>query len=53
MVLGFMYAEEHPLMTESAYPYTSGTGQKGACKYKASEGVGGVKGFKEVAKTAS
>jgi len=53
MVLAFMYAEENPLMTESAYPYTSGTGSVGSCKYESSKGVGSVAGFKEVAHTAS
>lgn len=53
MVLGFMYAEEHPLMTEAAYPYTSGTGKQGSCKYESSEGVGKVRGFKDVGKSAS
>ena len=53
MVLGFMYAEEHPLMTEAEYPYTSGKGKSGSCRYESSEGVGTVKGFKEVAKSSS
>jgi len=53
MVLGFMYAEQHPLMTEAEYPYTSGKGKAGTCKYESSEGVGAVKGFKEVAKSAT
>jgi len=48
MVLGFQYAEENPLMTEAAYPYTSGKGKSGSCKYKKSEGVGKVRGFEEV-----
>jgi hypothetical protein len=33
MVLGFMYAETNPLMTEEEYPYTSGTGKDGKCTY--------------------
>ena len=53
MVLGFMYAEDHPLMTEAEYPYTSGTGKSGACKYESSEGVGKVKSFKEVSKSST
>merc|ERR1711939_610891 len=53
MVLGFQYAEENPLMTEAAYPYTSGKGKSGSCKYKKSEGVGKVRGFEEVSKSAS
>jgi C1A family cysteine protease len=53
MVLGFMYAEQHPLMTEAEYPYTSGTGKAGTCHYVSSEGVGTVAGFKEVAKSAT
>jgi len=53
MILGFMYAEDSPLETELEYPYTSGTGKSGSCKYKSSEGVGTVKGFKEVAKSAT
>jgi len=53
MVLGFMYAEKNPLMTEAAYPYTSGGGHSGSCKYQKSEGVGSVKGFEEVSKSAS
>jgi len=53
MVLGFMYAEDHPLMTEAEYPYTSGTGKSGTCHYKSSEGVGSVEGFKEVSKTSA
>lgn len=48
MVLGFMYAETSPLMTEAAYPYTSGGGKSGSCKYEKSEGVGTVGGFEEV-----
>lgn len=52
MVLGFMYAETNPLMTEEAYPYTSGEGKSGACMYEASEGVGKVGGFEEVDKSA-
>jgi cathepsin L len=53
MVLGFMYAEENPLMTEAEYPYTSGTGKVGACTYEKSKGVGTVKGFKEVSKSSA
>ena len=52
MVLGFMYAEENPLMTEAEYPYTSGAGKKGECKYEASKGVGNVGGFEEVSQSA-
>merc|ERR1711988_846599 len=33
-------SEENPLMTEAEYPYTSGTGKQGSCKYEKSEGVG-------------
>lgn len=51
MVLGFMYAEDSPLMTEAEYPYTSGTGTDGKCKYEASKGVGSVAGFEEVSKS--
>merc|ERR1712032_1293076 len=53
MVLGFMYAEKNPLMTEEAYPYTSGTGHVGSCKYDKSEGVGSVEGFEEVSKSVN
>jgi KDEL-tailed cysteine endopeptidase len=53
MVLGFMYAEKSPLMTEDAYPYTSGTGRSGSCKYEKSEGVGKVAGFEEVSKSTT
>ena len=53
MVLGFEYAEKSPLMTESEYPYTSGGGKSGSCKYDESKGVGKVNGFKEVSKSAS
>ena len=53
MVLAFMYAESSPLMSESDYPYSSGTGKVGSCAYESSKGVGSVAGFKEVAHTAS
>jgi len=51
MVLGFMYAEESPLMTEADYPYTSGGGKSGECQYDADKGVGKVGGFEEVSKS--
>ena len=36
-------------MTEAEYPYVSGgTKQKGHCKYEKSQGVGHIKGFKDV-----
>ena len=42
----FRYVEKFPLMTEKEYPYTAKTGK--VCKYKADEGVGKVKTFKDV-----
>jgi C1A family cysteine protease len=48
MELGFLYAEENPLMKEADYMYTSGEGKTAACKYEKSEGVGSVKAFEEV-----
>lgn len=45
MALAFMYAEEDPLMRESAYPYTA---KNGSCQYVKSEGVGGDTGYKGV-----
>jgi len=39
-------------MTEGDYPYTSGGGTDGSCKYEKSKGVGTVAGFEEVGKTA-
>jgi C1A family cysteine protease len=39
-------------MTELDYPYTSGAGKKGSCKYEASKGVGSVDGFEQVSQSA-
>jgi len=50
MVLGYLYAEESPLMKEEDYEYTSGKGKVASCKYEKSEGVGNVGGFEEVSK---
>ena len=50
MELGFIYAEESPLMEEIDYEYTSGKGKVAACKYNLSGGVGKVRDYEEVAK---
>lgn len=47
MALAFMYAESHPLMTESDYPYTPSTGLF-KCKYDKSKGVVKVSTYKNV-----
>ena len=40
------YAKTHPVMYETAYPYTSGTTMKsGSCTYDATQGHGGVSSF--------
>lgn len=47
MDYAFEYVETHPLMTESAYPYTA---RKGSCQYVKSQGVGKVKSYSDVQK---
>ena len=39
-------------MSEDDYPYTSGEGTSGACKYDATKGVGKVGGFEQVAQNS-
>jgi cathepsin L len=48
MDYAFEYVKTHPLMKESAYPYTGHHTKYSKCKYEASEGVGHVKGFNDV-----
>ena len=45
---GFKYVEESGLCTESAYPYTSGSGVRGTCKKSKCSTAVTVKGFKDV-----
>jgi len=42
-----------PLELEKTYPYTSGTGTRGSCKYNKSKGVGTVSGHQDVGQSAS
>jgi cathepsin L len=37
--------EDHPLMLEAKYPYTA---HKGSCRYEKSEGMGKIRGYKDV-----
>merc|ERR1719183_1509343 len=49
MDYAFTYAEKHAMVTETAYPYTSGKGKTGKCdKSKATGGAVKVSGFKDV-----
>jgi len=47
------YMKTTALETEASYPYTSGTGITGTCKYNASLGVAKVTGYTEVAATST
>jgi len=37
--------DDHPLMLEAKYPYTA---KKGSCHYEKSEGMGKIRGYKDV-----
>jgi len=45
---GFKFVEENGLCTESSYPYTSGSGTRGACKKSKCSAVVKVHSFKDV-----
>jgi C1A family cysteine protease len=54
MDYAFAYIKaSHPLELESTYPYTSGSGSRGTCKYCASKGVGKVSGYSDISQSAS
>jgi len=53
MDFAFSYLESHPQQLEADYPYTSGHGRQGTCKYDSSKGVGTVSGYSDVRKSAS
>lgn len=42
------YAKTNPIESESDYPYTSGRGVTGSCKYNKSKGIGGTTGYHSV-----
>ena len=44
----FFYLEHHLQELESDYPYTSGTGQSGSCKYDKTKGKVGIKTYTNV-----
>jgi len=48
MDLAFMYTERHPLESEDDYPYNSGSGSSGSCKYDSSKGKVGASSYKDV-----
>jgi C1A family cysteine protease len=48
MDYAFAYIKNAPLELEQSYPYTSGSGSRGSCKYSKSKGVGTVSGFSDV-----
>ena len=48
MDYAFEYVKSHPLMTESAYPYTAHSSTFSKCKAKEGEGVGHVVGYHDV-----